>query len=167
MAQIFDFVNKNIIKNDGKREKDLTIDSSFKYNFESTISSEKIEINEKEYILKEEKKYKGNYYLDISYIKDGQSNLIGRYDTFCENISVENSINYILVYSWEFNRIKEKVTINKILTLYNKNDCTEIVGTFQELGKLFNDSTIKKQEFEPSNSNKLIYRTDMALKRRF
>ena len=163
MAQIFDLTNKSnksINKNNNKN-------NAFKYNFESIMSSEKIEIDSNEYILKEEKKCKGNYYLDISYIKNGEIYLIGRYDTFENNISVENSKEYILIYCWSFNRNKEKATINKILSLYNKEDCTEIVGTFEELGKLFNDSVIRKQQFDESNTYKLIYRSDIERKRRF
>ena len=155
MAQIFNLTN---INNNNK---------SFKYDFESIVSVEKIEINSNEYILKEEKKCKGNYYLDISYVKNDETHLIGRYDAFENNISVENSKKYILIYSWSFNITKEKTTINKILSLYNKEDCTEIVGTFEELGKLFNDSVIRKQEFDELNSDKLIYRSDIERKRRF
>ena len=165
MAQIFNF--KSIIKNSDNEKNSNSTKSHFSYSFENTIYSEKIEINNNEYVLKEEKICKSNYYIDISYVKNGQVNLIGRYDKFCKNISVENSENYILVYSWDFNSTKEKIRINKILSLYNKSDCNEIVGTYEELGKIFNDSVTKKQEFDLPNSNKLLYRTDVVRKRRF
>lgn len=136
------------------------------YKFETVIDSEKIIINDNEFILKEEKKINKNHYVYVTYNKNGESHFVGRYEFIEDRISIENSKDYILVYNWHFNKEKSKVTINNILTLYSKEDFTEIVGTFEELGKLFNASVTKKQEFEESDSNKLIHRSDGERKRR-
>ena len=171
MAEIIEFKNLKDIKNqlclcEKKYKIQDKINDYIIYNAtnnnERLISVEEIILNESECILKEEKRFKDNTFYDITYVKDGEFNLVGRYYQEFASIAIENSPKYILVYNWSFNNEKGRVTINKILSLYNKLDDTMVIGTYNELSKLFNNSTVNKQEFEPNDSSKKIYRMDLT-----
>lgn len=166
MAILYEFNNRFKSNKEFAENKKTVPVSSNNFPAVTVLETEKRILNENNYVLKEIKRKKADVFVDITYVCDKEKILVGRYVLIEDKIDIDVNDKYIIVYNWKFDREKGKVLINNILSLYDIEDKTEIVGTFKELGTIFNNYKKAKYDFIENNSTKLNYRTDVERKTR-